>query len=395
MRLMPEQLQHTVDHVPSPDDTGSQASGIWAGKSPEAASSASRRYQLLDEIARGGMGIIYRATDTVLNRDVAVKVLQDKFDSASGTARRFADEARITAQLQHPAIPPIFDLGILPDGRKFLAMKLIRGRTLDSLLAERPDAGHDRGRFIAVFEQVCQAIAYAHAHDVIHRDLKPQNVMVGSFGEVQVMDWGLAKVMSARNETKVSDPNETTSGTLIHSLRDSDGLFTQAGSVIGTPAFMPPEQAIGAVNQIDERSDVFGLGGILCAILTGRAPFVGDSAESTRQLAAKGKVFDAFTLLDGSGADPDLVALCKRCLAPEQVDRPIGAGTVAKAVADLREAADERARRGVGQGESGRGKAGRRITGSGAAETTARAVGIGGSNCTIVVRRRNGRLVAV
>ena len=99
--------------------------------------------------------------------------------------------------MQHPAIPPVHDLGTLPDGRPFLAMKLIKGQTLDELLKARPDPSADRGRFVAVFEQVCQAVAYAHAHDVIHRDLKPANVMVGAFGEVQVMDWGLAKVLGA------------------------------------------------------------------------------------------------------------------------------------------------------------------------------------------------------
>jgi len=159
---------------------------------------ATQRYSLGDEIARGGMGIIYRATDTTLGREVAVKVLQDKYGPESGVALRFADEARITSQLQHPSIPPVHDLGTLPDGRPFLAMKLIKGQTLEELLKDRPDPGTERGRFVAVFEQICQALAYAHSHQVIHRDLKPANVMVGNFGEVQVMDWGLAKVLASR-----------------------------------------------------------------------------------------------------------------------------------------------------------------------------------------------------
>jgi hypothetical protein len=122
----------------------------------------SERYRLLDEIARSGMGVIYRATDTALAREVVVKVLQDKYAPESATARRFADEARIAAQLQHPAIPPVHDLGTLPDGRPFLAMKLIKGQTLDELLCARPDLSSERSRFVAVFEQVCQAVAYAH-----------------------------------------------------------------------------------------------------------------------------------------------------------------------------------------------------------------------------------------
>src|SRR5262249_51398767 len=151
-------------------------------------------------------------TDTALGREVAVKVLQDRYAPDSGTARRFADEARIAAQLQHPAIPPIHDLGTLPDGRPFLAMKLIKGETLEDLLTSRPDPSADRRRFVAAFEKVCEALAYAHAHKVIHRDLKPANVMVGAFGEVQVMDWGIAKVLGD-SPGSAADPQATRGGT--------------------------------------------------------------------------------------------------------------------------------------------------------------------------------------
>jgi tetratricopeptide (TPR) repeat protein/tRNA A-37 threonylcarbamoyl transferase component Bud32 len=308
------------------------------------ASSAAARYLLGEEIARGGMGVVYRATDTVLGREVAVKVLQEKYAPASGTARRFADEARITGQLQHPNIPAMHDLGVFPDGRPFLAMKLIKGETLENLLKHCADPAENRGRFVAAFEQVCQAVAYAHAHDVIHRDLKPANVMVGAFGEVQVMDWGLAKVLGARPEER-TNLDATTAPTAVRSLRESDDLFTQTGSVLGTPAFMPPEQAAGAVTTIDRRSDVFGLGAVLAVILTGRPPFVADTSESTRVKAAQGDVGECLARLDTCGADPDLVGLCRRCLAPRPEDRPADASAVAKAVAALRVAADERARR--------------------------------------------------
>jgi tetratricopeptide (TPR) repeat protein len=194
-----------------------------------------------------------------------------------------------------------------------------------------------------VFEAVCQAVGYAHAHGVIHRDLKPANVMVGAFGEVQVMDWGLAKVLASRERERPEGDPDATLGTEIHSLRDVDSE-TQAGSLLGTPAYMPPEQAMGAIDEIDARSDVFGLGAILCAVLTGRPPYVGANAEDTRKLAIRGKLDDTFARLAGCGADPDLVALCRRCLSAEKADRPADAGAVAKAVADLRAAADERAR---------------------------------------------------
>ncbi|MCU0706429.1 MAG: serine/threonine protein kinase, partial [Fimbriiglobus sp.] len=338
-----------------PDVTRSHADPAATGGDPTPAAAsppAHSRYTIGEEIARGGMGEVYRATDAVLNREVAVKVLQAKYAPTSVTARRFADEARITAQLQHPNIPAVHDLGTLPDGRPFLAMKLIKGNTLDTLLKARPDPTADRGRFVAVFEQIAHALAYAHAHGVLHRDLKPANVMVGAFNETQVMDWGLAKVLGERrdmhppaNEDEDDpDATRTPDPTDVKSLRDSDDLFTQAGSVLGTPAFMAPEQAIGAVDKIDRRSDVFGLGAILTVVLTGRPPFLGDSAESTRQLAAMGKVADCFALLDTCGAEPELVALCKWCLSTDPSDRPADAGEVATAVASLRAAADERAR---------------------------------------------------
>jgi eukaryotic-like serine/threonine-protein kinase len=332
---------HTHSAVDPATTVGGESSSTSA--SPLLASSG--RYVLGEEIAHGGMGVVYRATDIVLGREVAVKVLMEKFGSASGAARRFADEAHITAQLQHPAIPPVHDLGVLPGCRPFLAMKLIKGETLEDQLAARPNPSHGRGRFIAVFEQICQALAYAHDRHVIHRDLKPANVMVGSFGEVQVMDWGLAKVLGKRPAGTAVDPDETHGGTEIRSTRESDGSETEAGSVLGTPAFMPPEQAVGAIGKIDARSDVFGLGAILAVILTGRPPFFSSSAETTRIKAAQGKVDECFAKLDACGADPELSALAKQCLSPDPMNRPKDASEVAISVAELRAAADDRARR--------------------------------------------------
>src|SRR5262245_35140026 len=178
-------------------------------------------YEVLGELGRGGMGVVYRAGDTALARDVAVKVLQDRFAPDSASARRFVEEARITAQLQHPGIPAVHQVGSLPDGRPFLVMKLIKGRTLDDLLKEVTDPAADRGRFLAVFEQIAQAVGYAHSRGVMHRDLKPANVMVGAFGEVQVMDWGLAKVLGDGKQSPPPCPGAETLGTEIRSLRDS------------------------------------------------------------------------------------------------------------------------------------------------------------------------------
>src|SRR5262249_28109293 len=158
----------------------------------------------------------------------------------------------------------------------------------------------------------------------------------GAFGEVQVMDWGLAKVLTDRGRERPQDDSGATSaGTEVKSLREGEDELTQAGSVLGTPAYMPREQAIGAVDQIDRRSDVFGLGGIRAAVLTGSPPYVGETPESPRQMAAVGRVSDCFGRLGACGADPELVALCKRCLSPEKGDRPADAGVVARAVAAL------------------------------------------------------------
>src|SRR5215475_11216624 len=291
-------------------------------------------YELLEEIGHGGMGVVYRARDTALGRDVAVKLLADRYPADSPAARRFLSEARITGQLQHPGIPAVHQVGSLPDGRPFLAMKLIKGRTLEAILKERPDPSAERGRLLAVFEAVCQAVGYAHAHRVIHRDLKPANVMVGAFGEVQVMDWGLAKVLGeeAPATAEALAAEQTRAWTQVSPTQEA-GAHTQAGSLVGTPAFIPPEQAIGQIERVNERADVFGLGALLAVLLTGQPPYVGDTAESVRIQAVRGKLDDCFARLDKSGAEPELVALCKKCLAFDPAERPRDGGTVAAAVA--------------------------------------------------------------
>ncbi len=314
---------------------------------PAQASLRLPKYENLSELAQGGMGVVYRAFDSELSREVAVKVLAEPCYRTSVTHhQRFLEEARITAQLQHPNIPPVHEIGSLPDGSPFLVMKLIKGQTLDQLLKDRPDPAHDRGRFLAVFEQACQAVGYAHSHGVLHRDLKPANVMVGAFGEVQVMDWGLAKVLGREERPAPPNLDAVANQTTIRDPRsDSGGSQTQDGTMLGTPAFLAPEQAAGAVDEIDARTDVFGLGAILCVVLTGQPPYVGDSAEAIRRMALRGKLDDACARLNGCGADPDLVDLARRCLAVEPGERPVNAGAVAAEMARLRLLAQERVRR--------------------------------------------------
>ena len=217
---------------------------------------------------------------------------------------------------------------------------------MQELLQQRPDPSQERGRFVAIFEQLCQAVGYAHAHGVLHRDLKPSNVMVGAFGEVQVMDWGLAKVLddtSTPRQQVPTDPQATVDRVTAMDTPERGDSATRTGSVLGTPAYMAPEQAAGQIRQLDARSDVFSLGAILCQILTGRPPYHGTDGEAVRLQAVRGETAAAFTALDACGAEPDLVALCKRCLAFKQEDRPADGTAVAQAVAAIRQAAEERA----------------------------------------------------
>ncbi len=308
------------------------------------------RLVLMEEIARGGMGAILRAHDDDIGRDVAVKVLLESHRRNATLSRRFLEEARIAGRLQHPGVVPVYTLGQTADGRPYFAMKLIKGRTLTALLAERADLAADRPQFLAVFEQVCQTMAYAHHRDVIHRDLKPSNVMVGAYGEVQVMDWGLAKVLTPGAETDAeADCGPTEAVSIIQTPRHEEldsgegGTETQAGSVLGTPAYMAPEQARGDVEDVDQRADVFGLGAILCEILTGKPPFIGKS-DTTLKKARRGDLEEPFARLDGCGADAELIALARRCLAPRTEDRPRDAGEVAAAVMQYQRSVTERLR---------------------------------------------------
>jgi signal transduction histidine kinase/tRNA A-37 threonylcarbamoyl transferase component Bud32 len=309
------------------------------------------RLQLVGEIARGGMGAILKGRDVDLGRDIAVKVLLETHQGKTELAQRFIEEAQITGQLQHPGIAPVYELGVFPDRRPYFTMKLVKGKTLAALLAERKDPAEERPRLLHVFEQVCQTLAYAHARGVIHRDLKPSNVMVGAFGEVQVMDWGLAKVLregGVADEAKARQQQQA--ATVIHTQRSAGssapevGSHTQAGSVLGTPGYMAPEQARGEVELVDERADVFGLGAILCEVLTGQPPFTGKGAEAQRK-AQTAKLDEAYARLDGCGADAELIALAKRCLAPEPWDRPRQAGEVAEAVTAYQQSVAQRLRR--------------------------------------------------
>jgi serine/threonine protein kinase len=216
---------------------------------------AGTRYRLLGAVARGGMGIVYAAEDEQLQRRVALKVL-DTLGGEDELADRLKREARVLARLEHPGIVPVHEVGTLADGRVFYAMKFVEGQRLDQYL-ESVASVPDRLR---LFLRICDGVAFAHTRGVLHRDLKPANVMVGPFGEVLVMDWGLAKILATADDVDVAtrDAHDANHGNM-----NGAAAVTGHGRVMGTPGYMSPEQARGEVEGLDARSDIFSLGALL------------------------------------------------------------------------------------------------------------------------------------
>ena len=215
------------------------------------------RYEILDRLGQGGMGTVYRARDLSLGREVALKVLSAPW-IAGADAGRLLKEAQILARLEHPGIVPVHDVGTLADGRAFYAMRRVQGRRLDVARAASPPLPD----LLRMFYRVCETVAYAHAHGILHRDLKPQNIMIGPFGEVLLIDWGVAKLLRGQ---------ETPEAGSVPAAPGADG-DTLPGTVVGTLGYMAPEQAAGEVALVDERTDVFGLGAVLHFLLEGRPP---------------------------------------------------------------------------------------------------------------------------
>jgi serine/threonine-protein kinase len=242
-----------------------QTSGLTRSADIEAIKPSSLvGHALFELIGVGGMGEVYRCGDDGLRRDLAIKVLRAELHGDGDAEERFLREAHLTGSLQHPGVVPVHQLGRLADGRPCYTMKLVRGRTLADLLRDEPNGPERLPRLLAVVEKVCQAVAFAHSKGIIHRDLKPSNVMVGEFGEVQVMDWGLAKQLSGA-ETAAPPAEATAAVETVGRVEEAEGL-SRAGAALGTPAYMPPEQAAGDWDIVDERADVFALGAVLVAL---------------------------------------------------------------------------------------------------------------------------------
>ncbi|HEY3900973.1 MAG TPA: protein kinase [Chthoniobacter sp.] len=250
-----------------------------------------KKYKVITTIARGGMGVILQTRDLRIRRTVAMKVMKTSNQFSRENVLRFIDEAQLTGQLEHPNIVPVYELGIDDQGEIFYTMKFVKGTTLDDVLRgirnarQKTIEKYPLGTLLTIFQKVCDAVAYAHSKSIVHRDLKPENIMIGSFGEVLVMDWGLAKNMtSQRKEGAEPAPAEPASMPVpvpaISSTKPVDdlrGFETMHGLIVGTPPYISPEQARGELDRIDERSDIYVLGGILYAILALRPPVEGES----------------------------------------------------------------------------------------------------------------------
>lgn len=295
------------------------------------------RYKLLGEVARGGMGAILKIWDDELRRTLAMKVvLGSDAPSGGGTPvveprllERFLEEAQVTGQLDHPGIVPVHELGLGEEGRVYFTMRLVKGEDLSKVYARvrEAEAGWTQLRALGVVLKVCEAMSYAHSKKVLHRDLKPANVMVGKFGEVYVMDWGLARVLGRadKHDLRLQSAPPTSFSAVKTDRREAHGgdpdspIVTMDGDIVGTPSFMPPEQARGELDQLGPHSDVYAIGAMLYTLVAGTMPYVPSGARvSARTIlvsALNGPPRPLFELAPGTPAE--LLAIVEKAMARE------------------------------------------------------------------------------
>ncbi len=306
--------------------------GVDAGGSH----TAGRRFRVLRLHARGGLGQVYVARDEELGRQVALKEIQPQYERMPRLRSRFMLEAEINGNLEHPGIVPVYGLGTHEDGRPFYAMRFIQGDSLKDAI----DAFHNEvptlnaaaynlrlRQLLSRFIDVCQAIAYAHSRGVIHRDLKPANVMLGKYGETLIIDWGLAKPQGQTDP----DPDVPPSDEDPLSPRSASGFeATVAGNALGTPSFMSPEQAEGRLEELGPATDIYGLGAILYALLTGRAPVDGPDVDAILKAVRRGEIPDPRSL--NPRVPPALAAICRKALVKRPEDRYRSAHALAEEI---------------------------------------------------------------
>ena len=330
------------------------------------------RYDDLGELGVGGMGEVRKIRDRILNRTLAMKIIHPNLLSKQNVTSRFIEEAQVGAQLQHPNIVPIYELGRLGDGRLYFTMKEVKGYPFEKAITEvhaavenkrwqTTSSGWSFRRLIDVFHDVCRAVAYAHSKGVLHRDLKPENIMLGEYGEVMVVDWGIAKVLGRRDlATEAGDLD------LVSTDRsEAEANVTRVGQVAGTPAYMSPEQARGEIDKLDGRTDIYALGAILYKILTGCAAYEGRSELEILRKVLSGPPQSIRSNIDSMSSNTtfllkhfelesaanselpipeELVEICERAMQREIDSRYPSARDLADAVSDWLDGAKKRER---------------------------------------------------
>ena len=315
-----------------PDDAESDVRGLFTQLRLHRSSSP--RYRIKGEVGRGGMGVVLRVWDSELRRNLAMKMIlgssdrerRDPLAAERDSVVRFLEEAQVTAQLDHPGIVPVHELGLDNQGRVYFTMRLVRGRSLAEVfeLVNNEREGWTRLRAIGLILRACEAVAYAHDKGVIHRDLKPANIMVGKFGEVYVMDWGLARVLDQEDlkDIRIRDSHSTDEEASRTGSKLGPMLATMDGHVIGTPAYMSPEQARGDVRAMGTHSDVYAIGAILYHLLSGEPPYANEGVSSPHTMLKRIAEGPPRPLeLHASDRPAELVAICTRAMAPVEHQR--------------------------------------------------------------------------
>jgi serine/threonine-protein kinase len=299
------------------------------------------RYETSDVLGQGGMGEVRACQDRRIGREVALKVVHRKFGSRGDMKERFLREARVQGQLEHPAVVPVYDLARGPDGEPYFTMKRVRGVTLEKIIEllragdEQAKKKYSLRKLLGVLTSVCLALEFVHGRGVVHRDLKPANVMLGDFGEVYLLDWGLAKILGTQDPTVEARPESAPPAAPVTSgarLASGPSALTSAGTLLGTPGYMPREQLLVDLLEIDGRVDVYALGAILFELLTLEKLHSGATLDEVLKSTMDGVVAQPSLRAPQRDVPPELEAICVRATATDASNRYASAREMSEAI---------------------------------------------------------------